>query len=59
MSVPSVVAKEVVRRYGFGLIGRTKECQQQFYAITAERKLTHPAVLAITSAARRGLFVEK
>ena len=59
MSVPSVVAKEVVRRYGFGLIGRTKECQQQYYAITAERKLTHPAVLAITSAARRGLFAEK
>ena len=59
MSVPSVVAKEVVQRYGFGLIGRTKECQQQYYAITAERKLTHPAVLAITSAARRGLFAEK
>ena len=59
MSVPSVVAKEVVQRYGFGLIGRTKECQQQYYAITAERKLTHPAVLAITSAARRGLCAEK
>ena len=58
MSVPSVVAKEAVRRYGFGLIGRTRECQQQFYAITAERKLTHPAVLAITSTRGRGLFVE-
>jgi len=59
MSVPSIVAQEAVRRYGFRLIGRTDECQQQFYAITAERKLTHPAVLAITSAARRRLFVEK
>jgi LysR family transcriptional regulator, transcriptional activator of nhaA len=59
MSVPSVIAKEVVRRYGFRLIGRTSECQQQFYAITAERKLTHPAVLAITSAARQRLSAEK
>ena len=58
MSVPSIVAKEVVRRYGFRLIGRTKECQQQFYAITAERKLTHPAVVAITSGARHRLLVE-
>lgn len=58
MSVPTIVAKEVVRRYGFRLIGRTEECQQQFYAITAERKLTHPAVVVITSAAPLGLFVE-
>jgi LysR family transcriptional activator of nhaA len=56
MSVPTVMAKEVVKRYGFKLIGRSKECRQQYYAITAERKLTHPAVVAITSAARRGLF---
>jgi LysR family transcriptional activator of nhaA len=59
MSVPTVVAKDVVTRYGLSLIGRSKQCQQQFYAISAERKLTHPAVVATTSAARRGLFVEK
>jgi LysR family transcriptional regulator, transcriptional activator of nhaA len=59
MSVPSIVAKEAVTRYGFRTIGRTDECQQQFYAITAESKLTHPAVLAITSTARRRLFVEE
>jgi LysR family transcriptional regulator, transcriptional activator of nhaA len=57
MSVPSIVAEEVVRRYLFRPIGRTHECQQQFYAITAERKLTHPAVLAITSGAPRRCFV--
>jgi LysR family transcriptional activator of nhaA len=58
MSVPSIVAKEAVRSYGFRLIGRSQECRQQFYAITAERKLTHPAVLAITSGAPRRLYVE-
>jgi LysR family transcriptional activator of nhaA len=54
--VPTIVAKEAVTRFGFRLIGRTKECQQQFYAITAERKLTHPAVLAITAGAPRRFF---
>jgi LysR family transcriptional activator of nhaA len=49
MAVPTLVAKEIVTRFGFRTIGRTDECKQQFYAITPERKLTHPAVLAITS----------
>lgn len=52
MCVPTVVAKEVVTRFGFRLIARTRECRQQYYAMTAERKLTHPAVLAITSNAQ-------
>jgi LysR family transcriptional activator of nhaA len=49
MSVPTLVAKEATARFGFRAVGQTEECQQQFYAITAERKLTHPAVVAITS----------
>jgi LysR family transcriptional activator of nhaA len=52
MTVPTLVAQEVVTRFGLRLIGRTEDCQQQFYAITAERKLAHPAVVAIISAAR-------
>ena len=51
-AVPSLVVKEAVARYGFQIIGRTEDCRQQFYAISAERKLTNPAVLAITSQAR-------
>jgi len=58
MAVPTLVAEEVVTRFGFRLIGRTKECRQQFYAITPERKLTHPAVTAITSGARDRLFAK-
>jgi LysR family transcriptional activator of nhaA len=54
--LPSLVANEAVDRYGLRIIGTTDECQQQFYAISAERKLTHPAVFAITSAARKKLF---
>jgi len=55
MSVPTLVAKEIVTRFGFRAIGQTNECKQQFYAITPERKLTHPAVLAITSQGRAAL----
>ena len=57
MVVPTIVVEEISD--SFGIIGRTEECQQQFYAITPERKLTHPAVAAITSDARRRLFREK
>ena len=53
--LPTLVVKEAVVRYGFQIIGRTEDCRQQFYAISAERKLTHPAVLAITSQALSGL----
>ncbi len=59
MSVPTIVVKEIVNRFGFDVIGRTEECQQQFYAITPERKLTHPAVTAITSGAGRRLFPKR
>jgi len=52
IAVPTVVASEVVERYGFVPIGRTKEVQTQFYAITAERRFTHPAIIAITERLR-------
>jgi LysR family transcriptional activator of nhaA len=52
MPLPSLVTKEALTRYGIQLIGNTRECRTQFYAISAERKLTHPAVLAITQGVR-------
>jgi len=55
MAVPTLAAKEIVTRFGFRAIGRTDECKQQFYAITPEHKLTHPAVAAITSQAKAAL----
>jgi LysR family transcriptional activator of nhaA len=44
---------EVVR------IGATEEVIEQFYAISVERKLTHPAVVAISRAARQELFIKR
>ena len=54
IAVPTMVASEAVERYGFVPIGMTKEVETQFYAITAERRFTHPAILAITERLRRG-----
>ncbi|RPH70025.1 MAG: transcriptional activator NhaR [Myxococcaceae bacterium] len=55
-AVPDVVEKEVRRRYKVQLVSRTKEVRQRFYAISVERKIRHPAVLAISDAARKHLF---
>lgn len=54
--LPTVAVAEAVKRYGFEVVGHAKACAVQFYAISAERKLTHPAVVAITSNARGDLF---
>jgi LysR family transcriptional activator of nhaA len=53
---PSAVEEDVVAKYGVSVIGRTEEIKERFYAISAERRIKHPAVSAITEAARTGLF---
>ncbi len=53
---PSVVEAETVSQYGVQVIGRSDEISDDFYAITAERRITHPGVAAITQAARLELF---
>lgn len=56
IALPSVVADEAVRRYGFRILGTSEACRVQFHAITAERRLAHPAVVRITEHARNHLF---
>jgi LysR family transcriptional activator of nhaA len=53
---PLAIADDVSRVYGVSLIGRTDGVKERYYAISAERRLTHPGVLTITSAARDRLF---
>lgn len=50
--LPSLVASEAVTRYGVKVIGHVPRCVQEFYAISGERRLTHPAVLAMTAQAQ-------
>jgi LysR family transcriptional activator of nhaA len=58
-TVPAVIEAEVRRQYGVGVVGRTNGVRQQFYAISGERKIKHPAVVAILEAARHLIFGAK
>jgi LysR family transcriptional activator of nhaA len=45
--------EEIERATGSRLLGPCPGLRQRFWAITAERRLTHPGVVAITQSARR------
>jgi LysR family transcriptional activator of nhaA len=51
-ATPSAIEDEVRRQYRVHLVGRLDEVRQRFYAITVERKLRNPAVIAISERAR-------
>ena len=53
---PSVLEAETVRQFGVKVIGRTEELREELYAVSVERRITHPCVVAITKAARGELF---
>ena len=53
---PAAIAADVCRLYSVREIGRTAAVRERYYAISAERRLKHPGVLAITSAARDEVF---
>jgi LysR family transcriptional regulator, transcriptional activator of nhaA len=54
--MPSAVQRQIQKQKGVRAVGATNEVRTQFYAISAERKLQHPAVLAIRDAAKSELF---
>lgn len=53
---PSVLEAETVAQFGVEVIGRTSELVEEFFAVSVERRITHPCVVAITDAARGQLF---
>jgi LysR family transcriptional regulator, transcriptional activator of nhaA len=55
-AAPSVIEQEIVSQYRVQAVGRTDGVRERFYAISAERKLRHPAVVAISEAARNEMF---
>ena len=56
-SAPSAIAEQIREQYGVEIIGATGEITESFYAISVERRLSHPAVIAISEAARQELFL--
>ncbi|MGE0810414.1 MAG: transcriptional activator NhaR [Immundisolibacter sp.] len=53
---PGVVADDIARQYGVVLLGSTDDVRERFYAISTERRVRHPAVMAVTESARSELF---
>jgi LysR family transcriptional activator of nhaA len=56
---PAVVEAEVRRTFDVQVVGRLRGVRERFYALSAERKLRHPAVLAIADSARRRLATRR
>ncbi|HEY1378197.1 MAG TPA: transcriptional activator NhaR [Gemmataceae bacterium] len=55
-AVASAVEEDVREQYGVKVLGRVAAIRERFYAVTAEKTPTHPAVVAIVAEARGGLL---
>lgn len=53
---PTAIESAIVRQYEVLIVGRIDDVREQIYAITAERKLSHPIVVAICQLAQHGMF---
>ena len=55
-TAPTVVEDEVLAQHDVEVLGRVEEVRHAFFAISVERRLRHPAVVALAERARRDLF---
>lgn len=53
---PALIAEHICRQDGMQRIALLEQVRERFYAISVERRLSHPAVLAILQAASQELF---
>lgn len=52
---PSAIADEIESQLGVVRVGSTEAVKEEFFAISVERHISHPAVAAVTESARRWL----
>jgi LysR family transcriptional activator of nhaA len=57
-AAPNVLADEIERQHHVKRLGVAEGLTARFYLITAERRLKHPGVVAISEAAKNDLFAE-
>lgn len=55
-AAPSAVEAEVCDQFEVGVVGRTDDVRERYYAVSVERRLRHPAVVALADAARSRTF---
>jgi LysR family transcriptional activator of nhaA len=53
---PLAIAEEIETQFGLNLLTEIPGAVERFYAITVQRRLQHPAVLAISQTAKNALF---
>lgn len=53
---PTATEAQVKKQYGLSLLGRTKDIVESFYAISLDRRIKHPAVVAISEFAHSSIF---
>ena len=58
-AAPTVIESEVRQQYNVQVVGRSDAVREQFYAISVERIIKHPAVAAIQKAASSAIFANK
>ena len=52
------VEEEVRRAYKVEVIGHAEKLRERFYAISIEKRMQHPAVVAISKSARQSIQQE-
>jgi DNA-binding transcriptional LysR family regulator len=55
-AAPTVMRREICRRYHVAWVGELDKVREKFYAISVERRISHPAVRLIADQAKRRLF---
>ncbi len=53
---PFAIARQIERQYQVKRVGEAKGVRERLYAISLERRLKHPAVVAVSQAARQHVF---
>ena len=56
---PTAIAREVCRHYGVVTVGQTSAVRERDYALSVERRVTHPGVVAISATARGDVFARR
>jgi LysR family transcriptional activator of nhaA len=54
--MPAIIEKSVISEFNVRCIGRVDDLVERYYAVTAQRRISHPAVAAIYQTARSSLF---
>lgn len=57
-AAPSAIESEIIRQHRVQVVGRAGSMHARFYVLSMERRIRHPAVMAITERARTDLFSE-